>query len=198
MYNMSKTIVYYKEYVTVKDIVTGDNGKCRYLAEYNLKISENDTDNINKVAAVLLKNPSKADKEKSDQTINVVLKYMRKFMYSKIYVVNLIPIYATNSSSIDKDHWSNDCILNKNMYYIKKAIREADKLFVGWGGNFKLDAAVVKSQIARVASYASEVGKKMYCYEINKSNKQPRHPCRNGWNEDKAEESFKEFHVGVE
>lgn len=187
----------YKEYVTVDNIVIADNGKCRYLAEYGLKISENESchvdKNKDKVAAVLLKNPSKADKEKSDQTINAVLDYMYQFKYSKVYIVNLIPVYATNSSVIDEGYWSDKRILCKNRGYIKKAIQNADKLFVGWGGNFKPNAEVMKEQIACVERYVSKVGKKMYCYAINKTNKQPRHTCRNGWKKGKKEVDFEIF-----
>lgn len=186
--------IHYKEYVSVLRIDRGFSGKCRYLAKYALK---NDFDNVRlkeKVATVILKNPSKADEEYSDQTINSVLEYMHIFHYSIVYIVNLIPVYATNSIYADVDLWSNQEIIKKNKEHILDAIEQADKIFVGWGGNFLPTPQLLAEQIKYVKQcIVASKTKKMYCYEINKSNGQPRHPCRNGWKGKKPEEEFVEF-----
>ena len=187
----------YKKYVKVKDIIIEENspGKCRYLAEYELDIPNADTNDKKRVATIILKNPSKADKQQSDQTVNKVLEYMYRFQYSRVYIVNLIPVYATNSSLADIELWHNPCVKKKNKKRISEAICKADKIFVGWGGNFAPDPQILIEQIEYVNECVSENNKKMYCYTVNKSNKQPRHPCRNGWKGQKPEEMFEEFHV---
>ena len=82
----------YKEYVQIRSVCKDDINDCRFLAEYKLDNGDKD-----KKALVIMKNPSKADDNISDQTINTVLDYMHIFNYSKVYVMNLIPIYGLDS-----------------------------------------------------------------------------------------------------
>lgn len=191
-------MVKYKDYVGEKKIKSDKKfpGKCRYVARYRLNIPQNDCSTQEKIATVILKNPSKADEKNSDQTINTVLEYMYAFQYSRVYIVNLIPVYATNSSLADRKLWHNSYIIKKNNKYIFSAICIADKVFVGWGGSLTPDPLLFREQIEYVSECLSKLdNKKMYCYLINKSNKQPRHPCRNGWRGRKPEEEFMEFHI---
>lgn len=81
--------------------------KCKYVARNMLNIPQNDCSTTGKIATVILENPSKVDKENSDQTINQVLEYMYVFQYLRGYVLNLITVYAVDSSLVDRKLWYN-------------------------------------------------------------------------------------------
>jgi len=156
---------------------------CRFLIAFNL-----DNGYECKKALVIMKNPSKADCNISDQTINTVLEYMHEFRYSKVYIMNLIPKYGTNSKNIKDDLRDKSDILKKNDDLISETVKKVSKVFVAWGGRGGFDKDYYNSRIMSVKKCLDN--KKMYCYSINTTNLQPKHPGRNQWKKGKLEHEF--------
>ena len=177
---MNDMLYRYKDYVDIKDIICDD--ECRFLIEADLK-----NGSTNKIALVIMKNPSKANHQESDQTINRVLEVMYESGYGKCYVVNLIPYYGTNSRTIAQKADSDEGILRRNDNYIKSKIEVASRIFVAWGGNSGFDAIFYDERIKEIKNML--INKKVYCYKKNK-NGTPIHPSRNQWRKGIKDDDF--------
>ena len=133
MLKMNKKVYRYKGYVDNANIAidpSKKNGFYRYLLSIPLKNSGC------KSVLVILKNPSKADKEQSDHTINNVLKFCRKD-YKKVYIVNLFPCYSTNPKGVKKfissAHFAPQ--MKNNINTLKAVLAEVDEVIFAWGRN---------------------------------------------------------------
>lgn len=173
----------YKDYVHVCKMELDKNKDCRFLIVYNL-----DGGNKSEKALIIMKNPSKANFDISDQTINNVLEYMHEFRYSKVYIMNLIPIYGTNSKDVKDDLFQKTDILKKNDSLICEISRKVSKIFVAWGGKSSFNKEYYNSRIISVKKCLKD--KTLYCYSINKVDKQPTHPGYNRWKKGKLEDEF--------
>lgn len=47
-----------------------------------------------------MKNPSLADKDKSDRTVNNILKFAHENDYTKVHILNLYSLYSTDSKKL--------------------------------------------------------------------------------------------------
>ena len=173
----------YKDYVNDSRVELDKINNCRFLAEFSL-----DGGDKNKKALVIMKNPSKADCNVSDQTVNNVLEYMHGFEYSTVYIMNLIPKYATDSKLIKDDLSQKPDLLKKNDDLICEISGKVSKVFVAWGGHGGFDKEYYNSRIVSVKKCLKD--KTLYCYSINKVNKQPIHPSYNQWKKGKLEDEF--------
>lgn len=170
----------YKEYVS--NIKIKGNDTHRYLLSYTLTKGEKE-----KSALVIMQNPSKATTEISDQTINRVLETLHNFKYKKVYIANLIPIYATNSAKISDIVTTYPAIYNYNDLEIKDKINKVSKIFVAWGGKNKFEKNFYNCRIDALKQLLK--GKTPYCYKIN-SDGTPIHPSRNQWKTGINEDDF--------
>lgn len=173
----------YKDYVHFKKIESDKEENCRFLIAYDL-----DGGCKRKKALVVMENPSKADQNISDQTVNHVLEYMHEFRYSEVYIMNLIPKYGTDSGSMDDDLSGREDLLKKNDDLICAVSRKVSKVFAAWGGKSGFDKEYYNTRIQSVKSRLKD--KPLYCYAINKTNRQPKHPGRNQWKKGKPERDF--------
>lgn len=144
------------------------------------------------IAIVILKNPSQAGKVvngkvKSDKTVNKVCVYFYVRDFSKVIILNLAALYATDLSSIQHqsifdivapnyDWRLNDRIIRG---YLKDYRPDVDVLAVGWGAkndirgskrNYDRRISMLKRRLERYAS-------KIYKYPSNTS--YPIHPATN-------------------
>jgi len=171
----------YKDYVS--DIKINGNEQFRFLLEFDLLNCDK-----GKSALVIMQNPSKATLDISDQTINRVLDLMHKFKYYKVYIVNLIPIYGTDSGSISDFAENERDIYSNNDKIIVDKINEVSKIFVAWGGRNKFSKTFYNQRVSSVYNLLN--GKEVFCYNTNSDNT-PLHPCRNQWKTDANEDDFK-------
>lgn len=122
----------YKDYVDVKNILIDDiPGKYRFSLSIPFRSQSN-----KRRALVILKNPSEADKDKSDHTINNVLKFCKK-RYGHVYIMNLFPNYSTDPKGV-KVFISSDefrTSMEKNICVLNTMIPKADDIIIAWGGN---------------------------------------------------------------
>ncbi|MEK4434579.1 DUF1643 domain-containing protein [Paenibacillus sp. FSL K6-2862] len=145
-----------------------------------------------------LMNPSKADTECSDKTVNIVINFVNEKRKEEafedigtIVIVNLFPFYETVSSFLgaiinyfgedqDKDL---EVMLEKNQQVILERLSSSDWIVLGWGDcpdNFK--KVIYDSEIKEVLKEASKM-KNVYIFEDENNKgitikKQPRHPNR--------------------
>lgn len=130
---MRKPIYQYPEFVTNISL-DKSNGKRYWL---NLEIDKNKKETI----IVILKNPSRADEKTSDKTVYTVTKYINKNRnrypdlrdIGNIIILNLIPIYLTDSSQLQ--HRSNSIIDAKNETIINRYCSEFKKVIIAWGNH---------------------------------------------------------------
>lgn len=172
----------YKDYVSVTDVVGNDKYRFLLQAEFNDRPS-------NRKAVVIMQNPSKADKTISDQTVNRVLEVMHDSCFGICVLVNLIPMYGTNSSSI-ADSASEDDVYSLNDIYIKNQLETADSIFVAWGGCNGFDSDFYSKRVFEIKRILN--GRKAYCYKLNQ-NGTPIHPSRNQWKKGITEKDFNEY-----
>jgi hypothetical protein len=118
----------YKKYVTNVEVDIDESINSRYLL-----VAEFDNDNIEAVA-IIMKNPSKANKEKSDKTVNNVLEVAYREGFGKVYILNLYSYYSQDVKDIKELINANDEEdFNKNDECIQDVIKQVDKVIVGWG-----------------------------------------------------------------
>lgn len=79
-------------------------------------------------------NPSKADKNTSDQTINNFLELCHWKEWSKVCFYNLSSHYSTTVSNVD-DKWLQEH--SKNIQYLKDMIEQTRKIIIFWGNGVK-------------------------------------------------------------
>ncbi len=104
-------------------------GNYRYLLEIQKKNSEED-----KTVCVIMQNPSIANTERSDKSVNflenlIFIKNYKEFKdYNKITIVNQFAHIQTNDFIGNKN-----VIGDKNDTYIRNALEAADTILVAWG-----------------------------------------------------------------
>ena len=89
-------------------------------------------------------------------------------------------MYGANSRLIKDDLSQKPDILKKN--------GKSFKGFVAWGGHGGFDKQYYDSRISAI-KHCLQI-KILYCYAINKSNREPKHPSRNQWKRGKLEKEF--------
>lgn len=150
-----------------------------------------------KTICFCLMNPSKADFESSDKTVNTIINLVNEKReetfkdIGTIIIVNLFPFYETVSSFLgviinyfgeDQDKKLKKMLAN-NRQVIQERMSSSDKIVLGWGdcpNNFK--KVIYESEIKEVLKKASKK-KNIYIFEDKNNtgltlNNQPRHPNR--------------------
>lgn len=100
----------------------------RYLLSRNIKSSSS------RVLLVCMLNPSTADEEKDDPTISRVCRLAENGEFSRLLVLNLLGIRATNPADI----WSHENPLGVDNWrtwddVLKELIPDRDSISVAWG-----------------------------------------------------------------
>ncbi|MFJ5622931.1 DUF1643 domain-containing protein [Peribacillus loiseleuriae] len=123
-----------------------------------------------KILVFILLNPSTATAEVDDPTIERCIDYAIKWGYNNIEVVNLFAIRLTDSDALTEVN--TPLIGKENNYYIKRAIKRADKVVLAWG-----EKGVVKESGKKVLEMLHKyfVSKEMFCLNILKGG-HPQHP----------------------
>lgn len=111
-------------------------------------------------------NPSFADEYGLDATLNNVktfLSDLKKDNYSEFEVLNIFPIRTPNSKDLLPlldDYDSKRQYRNQNEDYIKKTLKNSNKVLVAWGDKYHKEAQWI-------FEYLQEG--KIYAYHLNKS-----------------------------
>lgn len=124
----------YREYVDKKNITFKGDIKSGY--RYLLTVPLNNKGN--KKILVIMKNPSKANKQISDLTINRVLAFCYNEGYSTVFIMNLYSYYATDSKELAqliKSGQEVKAIGKNNDNILKSVLKDVGEIIVAWGSN---------------------------------------------------------------
>lgn len=130
---MKKPVYKYPSFVKKVELDKTDN-KRFWL---KLLIDQSKTESI----IVILKNPSRADKEVSDKTVYNVLNYIyrNKEKYDvfsnvkSIIILNLIPYYQTYSKELKS--LKNEIVCQDNLDVIERVTNQYSKTIIAWGNH---------------------------------------------------------------
>ncbi|WDQ30455.1 DUF1643 domain-containing protein [Paenibacillus marchantiae] len=184
----------YPKFVTITNIDCEFESLSNQIdARYSLTIPINK--NYENIMTYIMMNPSKADKNQSDTTVNTVLNFAAKKLQKKIgkvIVVNLFCLYEPNSTKL-KSLLSgiSDCereySSKKNKTSIDEAIFNSNYIILAWGNVPKGIAAANHNKEVSYVYECIKKHKKLKSVYILKSEKhkniltvakRPRHPGR--------------------
>lgn len=119
-------------------------------------------DNLPTVAFVGL-NPSYADEDINDPTINRCIDFTKRWGYGGFYMINLFAFISTDPNGLST---TSDPIGTKNNENIKEIIGKVDKVICAWGNNGTLNNR--HNEVLQLIPNP-------YCLKLNSSG-QPAHP----------------------
>lgn len=160
---------------------------CRVRTLLNITTNRNNEKSV----LCIMMNPSKADEDQSDNSVNKVIKYFRD-SYGFINIVNLFPFYETESpklseliNKIKKEPEFNK-IIKTNLCKIKTEINRAEKIVLAWGDPANDEITQMHYSISReIFSYIADK-ENIYVFDTRKLDTtltkkgNPRHPIRLG------------------
>ncbi len=155
-------IHHYKEYVDTKNI--DFKGKLKRGFRYLLTIPLNNPGN--KKVLVIMKNPSKANKQISDLTINRVLKFCNSEGYSKVFIMNLYSHYSPDAKKIAQlinNGQVESAIGKENDSILRSVLNDVDEIIVAWGSDTFGLTEQYKDRIRQVINIIK--GNKLYYVE---------------------------------
>ncbi|MCO5385231.1 MAG: DUF1643 domain-containing protein [Desulfitobacterium hafniense] len=160
----------YKWFVKNDEIVFNGDTKNRHLLRIPLK-------NEGNKVLVIMKNPSKANEEISDLTIDRVLTFCYGEDYSEVNIMNLYSYYSTDAGKIAdliKNGQEDIAIGSENDNIMKSMVQEVDDVIVAWGSNTFGLTKQYKNRIKQVINIIK--GKTLYyVQENNGQGWYPRH-----------------------
>lgn len=137
----------------------------RYLLTVPLK------NNNGKKILVIMKNPSKANKDISDRTINNVIKFCFKKGYDEVSIMNLFSYYSTDPKGITKlidEGKYAQAVGKQNNHILLSTIKNVDRVIVAWGGNSINRERYYKKRIKEVLEIIE--GENLFYVESNSKN----------------------------
>ena len=160
--------------VKTKAIYSDSNRCYRYYLE---KSAVEKAKQGEKVATIIMLNPSYADEYKLDLSIMKVFNMLLKEGYTTLKVVNLFAFVATKHSALVSTVANTE---EENDNWIKKAITNIDLLIIAWGSN-KDDYKRRKYKVNEIINGidVEEKPKQIKCFK-DKENRKCRHPSRLG------------------
>lgn len=122
----------------------------------------------------ILLNPSTADEEANDPTIEKLMKYARAWGYRRLIVVNLFAYRETDSTKLRSLASTRDIVGPFNNAYIDQVVSVSHRVVCGWGNQGEIlgrGDAMRRHLIPLLA----DRGDKPYCFKQN-ANSSPVHP----------------------
>ncbi|MCY8882369.1 DUF1643 domain-containing protein [Bacillus spizizenii] len=146
---------------------------------------------------VILMNPSEADSNISDRTVNKLIDFFycythEKIQVKKLYVGNVIPIYAPNpadiSAKLKSIHGANllNHVQKNNINTVSSMINDSDIVVLAWGKpNVKtVHNLYYYSQVYKIIEVISNTDKDIFVFNMGNTNTiltehgDPRHAGR--------------------
>lgn len=130
---MTKPVYKYPDFIT--DITLEKTDTKRYWLKLVFDESKKET------VVLILKNPSRANKEVSDKTVYNVSSYIYKNRdkypefkdVGSIIILNLIPNYQTYSDQLEP--LKNEIIDPENLAVLKRFTSQCENVIIGWGNH---------------------------------------------------------------
>lgn len=117
----------------------------------------------------IMLNPSSANQQDNDPTINRCMDFSRRWGYSGLVVVNAFAFRSTNPARLKNEILYVGAM---NDYFISDTIRSSDKTVCAWGTH-----EIVEKRAKKIGDLLDREGlsDKLYCLGLT-SNGSPRHP----------------------
>lgn len=185
----------YKDHVKKSCIEIRGDAECRYL----LRVPLSNKNNERKVL-VIMKNPSRANKDNSDRSVNNVIEFC-KSDYKEVYIMNLFPCYSKDPRKVkcfikctsynDRMHENQDTLIG--------VLNKIDDVIIAWGGGGEIGNALEYKKVTeKTCDILKNANKKMYAVRVSgdlKKKKYPWHP--QVWAVKKGLEKFEWLSVGA-
>lgn len=168
----------YKSYVDKDsiEIIKKDAGEYKY--RYLLSVNFTDASSIERPLVVIMKNPSCADENNSDRTVNNILKFAHENNYTKVHILNLYSLYSTDSKKI-KYLVNGDkklvAVGEDNDKVIKETIENVEDIIIAWGTSPKGMKRSYKERVEEVLRFFKDKNL-YYVLEDYHESLYPRHP----------------------
>lgn len=168
----------YKSYVDRKsiDIFKVNVGENNY--RYSLSVNFNNANLKKRPLAVIMKNPSRADENNSDRTVNNILEFAHQNKYTKVHILNLYGLYSTDAQKVKELVNAGQEIVaigEENDKTIKDIIKNVEDIIIAWGTPPEGMKVIYKKRVKKVMSFLE--GKKLYyVFEDYQNRLYPRHP----------------------
>lgn len=111
-------------------------------------------DKADKIAAVIMYNPSDATCLMYDKTVMNVENYLKKKEFNKIIILNLFAIKGKDSSIVAN---RNENYERQNIKCIKKYVQEANEIYLAWGYGKTSKAKYVAEKIKEVETIVRNI-----------------------------------------
>ena len=109
-------------------------GNCRYV--YMLHLNPDKVNISPLILGIIMCNPSKADLDKSDRTIESVVRFAEINGYNQIIVTNVCPVVDTDMKNLKKYINNTDLYdIDYNMSRIKQMVVISDTVVYAWGND---------------------------------------------------------------
>ena len=144
-----------------KEIIKIDEeqGKYRFKISYTIK-----KENESRKLVVIMMNPSKANRQQSDNTINRLLNYANSKQYTELIVLNTLPVYLTDSGELVNEMISQ-AGFDKNLEIIKDAVVDSDEIVFATGNPVIRKGAESLAEIYKILEREKS---KRFCGELTK------------------------------
>lgn len=152
---------YWTENESVKVIFANEkNRKYRYLLECNW---DNELDKV----TFIMVNPSTADMEICDPTLNRCVEFSKSWGFGGMKIVNLFALISTDPEALLEHKYP---IGDENDKYIIEAISGSSKIILSWGEKY----GSINNRDAEIKELLSNYP--LYCIKKTKNERHPRHP----------------------
>ncbi len=156
----------------------------RYTLTFDFKSL--DTETRTKKLTIILKNPSSANEQKADQTINRVQQYVFEHFkdVKTVTILNLFAFRATDASDVEKNRLQSnlDYVIGEfNDQYILDNINKCEYIIFAWGGKSAINKKAYDERIDNLMNLLKQCdlsNKQIFRVNDNKgSNRYPFHAC---------------------
>ena len=156
----------------------------RYTLVFDYQSIE--SENRTKKLAIILKNPSSANKEKADQTINRVQQYVYEHFkdVKTVTILNLFAFRGTDASDVEENRLENnlDYVVGEfNDQNILEKVEASDYVIFAWSGRSAINTKAYDSTIENLINLIKQCNiTKKEIYRVNDqkgSDKYPFHAC---------------------
>ena len=150
------------------EVKTGD-GDYSQDKKNRMELTLSWSSRIKKKAIAIGINPSKANDQRSDNTLTRLARFLDTYGFNEFLMLNIFESYSTDQNQIDKRS-------KTDFQKYRKHFAEVEAIFVVWGVN-ENDYYEEKQKVLDILAEYSE---KVYC--IKKPNgRKPAHPARMGY-----------------
>lgn len=156
----------------------------RYTLVFDYQSIE--SENRTKKLTIILKNPSSANEQKADQTINRVQQYIFEHFkdVKTVTILNLFALRATDASDVEKNRLQSNLeyvIGEFNDQYILDNINKCEYIIFAWGGKSAINKKAYDERIDNLMNLLKQCdlsNKQIFRVNDKKgSDKYPFHAC---------------------